>query len=163
MFKRLFGPRATTPEPSPEPGPGSSSSDQRTLAQGQVDGLPLLFRFRAFPPEGVEPASFATLVAIGWSYEPGNDSGMPGPPDAERMDHLEALLDAAIETPGIAYLTAAVTGNGRREWQWYTRDSASFMAALNRALSSYPAFPIDISHQQDPEWNAYLSILAAAT
>ncbi len=163
MFQRLFRKRAETPRPSSPVQSPAAPPDNWTLAEGRVGDLPLLFRLRTFPPADVDRSVFRTLVVIGWSYEPGNAAGMPASSDAQRMDELEGLLDNALEVPHHGFLTVAVTGDGRREWQWYTRDVEAFMTALNQALAPHAVFPIDLSHQDDPGWTAYLSIQSAAT
>ena len=84
-----------------------------------------------------------------------NESGMPAQKQVERMQLFEDLLRSALEGPGQAYLTVIVTGNGVREWQWYSRDPAETMALVNKALSNHDPFPVQFSVQDDPDWQAY--------
>ena len=162
MFRRLFGRTAPTSPRETPPAISKAPQDHWTVAEAAVDALPLLIRFRSFPPPDDERQQYPTLIVIGWPYEPGNDSGMPDAVVSERMNQLEELLDTALEVPRIALQTAVVTGNARREWQWYTRSVTEFMTALNDCLRTYPPFPIELSHQADPDWSAYLNIQTAA-
>jgi hypothetical protein len=95
------------------------------------------------------------MLAITWKYNPANDSRMPSAKESDQMKVLEDLLERALESAQQAFLTVVVTGNGVREWQWYSRDAAESMNLLNKALASHSPFPITVSKQDDPEWEAY--------
>ena len=63
--------------------------------------------------------------------------------------------DPALETSQSAFLTVVVTGNGTREWQWYSRNPEETMGLVNQAVTGYEPFPIQFSIQDDPQWEAY--------
>jgi hypothetical protein len=80
---------------------------------------------------------------------------MPTPADKEQMDLLEDLLLPALEKNNDAILTVVATGNGTREWQWYSAAPETTMLLVNSALAGHPPFPVELSIQDDPEWEAY--------
>jgi hypothetical protein len=96
-----------------------------------------------------------TRIVIAWRYE--GHEGMPPTEELDRMGRLEALLEPAVETPGIASLVLVSTGSGVRAWTYYARSEASFLSALNRALAAEPRYPveIDVGDEPDPDWRAY--------
>jgi Family of unknown function (DUF695) len=132
----------------------STPEDQWTVATGEDNGKPMIVRYRSDTPRDVEITKYPHLLAISWKYEPASDNGMPSKEDNDRMVLFEELLDA-VESHRTAYLTVSVTCNGVKEWQWYSRNLKETMAAINKALSGRPPFPINISQQEDPEWSAY--------
>jgi hypothetical protein len=117
-------------------------------------GQPLIFRIRSQKP-AVASKTYRHLIAVSWPYEPMNESGMPAQDEAAQMGEFEDLLQTALEGPGQAYLTVVVTGNGVREWQWYSRSGEETMALVNEALSNYEPFPVEFSIQDDPRWEGY--------
>ena len=145
MFNRLFGKKKAEPPPD----------DRWTVAQGEDNGLPLIFRIRNQRPHGVEPPAYPHLIAVSWPYEPANEFGMPSSDVTALMTQFEELLDRALEGSQSAFLTVVVTGNGTREWQWYSRSPEETMGLVNQALTGYEPFPVQFSIQDDPQWEAY--------
>jgi len=124
------------------------------MAMGQDGDKPLIFRIRS-PKPAVATKTYRHLVAVSWPYEPMSESGMPAQDQVAQMGEFEDLLQPALEGPGQAYLTVVVTGNGVREWQWYSRSAEETMALVNKALSNHERFPVEFSIQDDPLWEAY--------
>jgi pyruvate-formate lyase len=66
----------------------------------------------------------------------------------------DALTDAFHKDP-IAVLTGIYTGDGERNWVFYTLSTNIFGRKLNEALQSFELLPITIYCENDPEWNEY--------
>ena len=73
----------------------------------------------------------------------------------ELMDKFEDALASALETSQTAHLMVILTGNGERDWLWYTRGEAEAMRCVNRALKGHRAYPVQFSVQKDRGWKAY--------
>jgi hypothetical protein len=131
------------------------------VATGEVDGKPLIVRFRAAVPQTVREKSHPSLFTIRWTYE-GGASGLPDSEIRERMERLEDLLTQHLEKDAVAFHTATITGNGVRELQWYARSGKEMMRVLNLALRGEPPFPIEVAHHSDPGWLAYHELVAEA-
>jgi hypothetical protein len=132
-----------------------------TVATAEVNGKPLIVRYRASAPTALDLATYGTLVVISWRFD-GGESGLPASDARERMDDLEDRLTERLEPRGIAFHTATVTGDGVREWQWYARSAEEMMRNVNEALLGVPAFPIEISDEPDPQWQAYRGLSSQA-
>src|SRR5437764_958956 len=104
-----------------------SSDDQWSVATGEDNGKPIIFRIRNQPPAFATKDAFPHLLAVSWQFVSPNDQGMPSAEDSERITELEDLLEAGLEGARQAFLTVVVTGNGTREWQWYARDPDKLM------------------------------------
>ncbi len=108
--------------------------------------------------DGVAPAretgKYTARVTVSWEY--GNTSdGMPDAETAELMGTVtDALLDAFRKDP-IAIMTGIYTGDGKREWVFYTRNLGIFGRVFNRALEPLDTIPIVIEAENDPEWAEY--------
>ncbi len=134
-----------------------------SIATGEDDGRPLIFRIRNQAPAFVKQPDFPHLLAICWPFDADVNNGMPTLENAERMAELENLLEEGLEASCEAFLTVAVTGNGVREWQWYARDRNAVMEHINKTLGELDPFPIEISFQNDPAWQGYNGFLEIIT
>jgi len=130
-----------------------------SVATGADNGMPLIFRIRNSAPPYATKADFPHLLAICWKYDATCNNGMPLPEEVKRMTELEDLLESGIEKVEQAFLTAIVTGNGVREWQWYARDPKKLMELVNQTLGELEPFPVQFSFQHDPEWEGYNGFL----
>lgn len=142
MFNWIFGIKKSHP-----------AGDQWSVAEGCDGDMPLVFRVREIPDD-FNRSGYPHLIAIQWKYQ-AIGQGMPNPKTLKQMERMEELLLKHIEEPQIGVLTVIVTGNGLRELQWYARSPEAMMAGLNQALGKLPKLPIEISGEEDPEWQAY--------
>ena len=133
----------------------SPVKDRWTLAQGEDNGLPLIFRIRNQRPTGVQPAQYPHLIGMCWSYVPENEFGMPSFEVMALTTQFEKLLGPALESSRSAFMTVIVTGNGVRQWQWYSRDPDETMTLINQALAGCDPFPVWFFVEHDPDWQAY--------
>lgn len=113
-----------------------------------------IFRVRLERPDGVDQAVFSECVVIEWTY----GGALPDPATGTLLQHFETLLDGLDDQQQGSVEMLAITGNGKREWCYYTRDYDAFMAAFNAALLTSPRFPIAIEHSADPDWRYWTSI-----
>lgn len=95
-------------------------------------------------PAGVHEADLPHRVVILWRYE----TDLNGMPDADANSAQIALEDALLplDMNEMGRQMLVVTGNNRKEWLWYVKDFDSWIAQLNKRLTTSPAYPIDISH-----------------
>jgi Family of unknown function (DUF695) len=123
------------------------------VLKGNDSGHPLVIRHLSAVPSWAGRAEFPKLVAVTWRLE--NAGQMPTKAESKQTYEFEDLLSAAVESQRVGLLTTVVTGNGVVEWQYYATSHESFMATLNKALSSRPKYPVSIALQEDPTWSAY--------
>jgi Family of unknown function (DUF695) len=131
----------------------STTEEQWSVAQAVNNGKPVLIRFRIQRPTGIEPAAFPFLLSATWSYQ-SDETGFPGQEELALMGKFEDAL-AVLEASNTAHLMVVLTGNGDRDWLWYTRGEAEAMRQVNRALKGQPRYPVQFSVQPDPSWSAY--------
>lgn len=93
-------------------------------------------------------------VEVSWEYDP-DPSGMPREEDALQMEKATDAMLATFAKDKIAYLTGIYTGDGRRDWVFYTKNLAIFGRVLNRALEDLDTMPLLIEALSDPEWEEY--------
>ncbi len=132
----------------------SPTDDLWSVAQGVKNGRPLLIRYRSERPHGVEATSYPLLLSATWSYC-GNELGLPAPEESELMAIFEDALASALEASQSAYLMVVLTGNGERDWLWYSRGEADSMSRVNNTLKGHRRYPVEFSIQRDRAWRAY--------
>lgn len=93
-------------------------------------------------------------VDVSWDYKALPD----GMPDNESADTLERVTDAfnlTLANDKVAVLSGIYTGDGRRDWIFYTKNLKVFNSFFNRALADLPLLPLSISATEDPDWEEY--------
>jgi hypothetical protein len=140
----------------------SVTDDQWTVAQAEKNGKPLLVRYRSNRPQGVKSSAFPFLFSATWTYQ-ANEAGFSAPEETELMDKFEDALVSALEASQTAYLMVILTGDGDRDWLWYTRGEAEAMRQVNQALKGHKRYPVQFSVQQDRSWRAYAQFEAGSS
>ena len=121
--------------------PAEAPDNQTVMVTGRRD----VDRFRNNP-------RFNIRVTISWKYAA---EGMPSDADAETMAAATEALQAQFEADPVAVLTGIYTGAGERTWVFYTLSTQIFNKKLNAALAPLPLLPLEISAENDPEWEEY--------
>lgn len=129
------------------------ATDDWQLAEGTVDGKPIVVRMRATFPSAADQELFCRLVIVAWAYA-GNEAGMPDRETHQKMNRFEDALEAGTEKRHVAFQAVSITGNGRKEWRYYAADTDEFMESLNADLRGHEECPLEIQSFLDPEWLA---------
>lgn len=104
-----------------------------------------------------ECGKYIYRIDVGWDYNALPD-GMPEEEDSRLMEKAtDALLDA-FKKDRIAVMTGIYTGDGRRDWVFYTRNLKIFSIVFNKALDELPTIPIVIDAEEDADWAEYTSM-----
>lgn len=100
------------------------------------------------------------VVAI-WSYEAA-DKGMPSESDAEMMEKFQETVEQVFAKDPVAVLTGVFTGEGARDFEFYTLSLHIFQRKFNEALADFPMLPLSFVAEEDEEWSQYAGALALA-
>lgn len=95
---------------------------------------------------------FSIRVNVKYTY---HSSGFP---DDKTARMLEDVTDRLVETftkDPVAVLTGIYTGDGQRDWIFYTASIHIFGRKFNEALADLPTLPIAITAENDPDWEEY--------
>ncbi len=131
-----------------------NSQDSWAVAQGEREGLPIIYRYRPQIDLNINHAEYSTMVVISWLFDGSENNGFPDPNINKQQNLLEELL-AHLDNPNDSFLTQIVTHNGSKEWLWYVKNCDDWMSKLNLSLSGQSAFPITIHFYDEPEWATY--------
>ena len=71
------------------------------------------------------------------------------------MEEVQDALQADFMKDPVAVLTGIYTGNGERNWVFYTRSLTIFGRKLNEDLAKFELLPLEFYAESDPEWNEY--------
>lgn len=93
-------------------------------------------------------------IDVTWRYNALPD-GMPEPADAELMEQADEALKDAFRRDPAAVMTGIYTGDGERDWVFYTLSLNIFSKIFNRALADLPTIPLVIDAEEDPDWEEY--------
>lgn len=123
--------------------PASADNGQLIMVTGRRD----IKKFRDNP-------RFNIRVEVTWKYAPESD-GMPDRETSELMEKVQEMLVATFTKDPVAVLTGVFTGNGQRDWIFYTLSTHIFGRKLNESLSDLPVLPLSIYCENDPDWQQY--------
>ncbi len=124
--------------------PAESEDGRLIMVSGRRD----IDKFRNNP-------RFTIRIEIRWVYNDAPDAAMPNDGDAETMGTATDNLLAVLDKDPAAVLTGIFTGAGERTWVFYTLSTHIFQKKLNEALAELPTLPLEISAENDPNWEAY--------
>lgn len=94
-------------------------------------------------------------IDVTWKYNALPD-GMPEEDDASLMEEATDALLEGFKKDKVAVMTGIYTGDGSRDWVFYTKNLKIFSIVFNKALESLPTIPIVIDAEEDAGWEEYL-------
>lgn len=101
---------------------------------------------------------YSIRVDITLEYSP-TSAGMPDEKNAELLKEVtDRLVDVFHKDP-VAVLTGIYTGDGERNWIFYTTSTNIFQKKINLALADLPTLPLHITAENDPDWHEYTEML----
>jgi hypothetical protein len=93
-------------------------------------------------------------VEVTWPYE-GDEKGLPVYADSKIMEEVTDALNDCFDRDPVAVLTGIYTGDGQRNWVFYTRSLHIFQRKFNDALAPFPALPLQFEAEEDSDWQEY--------
>ena len=68
------------------------------------------------------------------------------------MEQVQEALQKEFRKDPVAVLTGIYTGDGRRDWIFYTLSTHIFGRKLNETLAPFPLLPLTVYCENDPGW-----------
>lgn len=144
----------THPEPE-----DITPDDEWFGSRGVWQGRPILVRGRKNLTSIAGHPKYRRKLTVAWEYGDDGRSGMPTPETQSQMEMFEERLIQVLGRENHAFLVAAVTCAGSREWIWYTQDASESSRRINEAFAQEPRRPLRLEVVDDPNWAEYLGIL----
>lgn len=89
---------------------------------------------------------------------PEKENGLPDDAGAGMLENITDAFRESLSQDKVAVMTGIYTGDGRRDWVFYTRNLRIFNSFFNRAMSGLPLVPFEIEAEEDPGWEEYLAM-----
>lgn len=126
--------------------PAESENGKLIMVTGRRD----VAKFRSNP-------RFTIRIEVTWKYgdENADATGMPDKSTSELMEQAQDAIQAVLKKDPVAVLTGVFTGDGRRDWVFYSLSTHIFGKKLNEALAELPMLPITVYCENDPAWLEY--------
>ncbi len=122
-------------------------------AQGDNGNL-ILVTGRRSMDEVISSGLYRYRVEVTWQYE-GDDKMLPNYADSKLMEQVTDALNECFRQDPVAILTGIYTGDGQRNWVFYTRSLHIFQRKFNEALQEIPTLPLEFEAEEDPTWQEY--------
>lgn len=97
---------------------------------------------------------FNIRVEVTWKYI-GDKNGMPDVATSTLMEQVQDALTSVIAKDPVAIMTGIYTGDGERNWVFYTLSTNIFGKKINEALQAFDLLPLTIYCENDSDWNEY--------
>jgi hypothetical protein len=114
--------------------------------------LPVIVKFVNELPGIDTQKQLTSLTVVSWKYDGSSNNGMPTKEINLKMITLESALEKAMDESKSYVHAYSRTGNGLKEFVYYSKDTDEFMPLLNETLQSHERYPIDIDFYEDSEW-----------
>lgn len=131
----------------------AANSDAWNIAKGTNPEKPTVLRFRPSLEAFLGDENYPRRLVIVWQFEPADASGMPTDVQSADMKDFEDMLIDALDSDRLAILAFVFTSAGSREWHFYLSDVSEVGIRINQALSTIPELPIDLTVEDDPNWD----------
>lgn len=138
----------------------------RLVTRRDADGNVTLYRTRLVLPERPDLRRFAQAVIVRWPYSASDEFTLDHPgrgfPDAATNHaqlQFETALDPLMCENDDAELMLVITGQGCKEWLYYTPDRNRFRARFKALLAGKPTAPVQITFHGDARWSRWLNAL----
>lgn len=118
------------------------------------NGATVIVTGRDYLDDVISGGKYKYRVDVAWEYGSG-PGGMPDDATAREMEQATEALQEAFRKDKVAYLTGIYTGDGRRDWIFYTKNLNIFNTVFNRALEQLDTMPLLIEAEEDSDWNEY--------
>lgn len=102
-----------------------------------------------------ENGKYIYRIDVTWNYHALAD-GMPEEDEAKLMEEVTDALIDAFKKDRVAVMTGIYTGDGKRDWVFYTKNLKIFSVVFNKALEDLPTIPIVVDAEEDSAWEEYL-------
>lgn len=122
-------------------------------AEGDNGNLILVTGRRAMEPV-IRSGIYRYRVEVTWQYE-GDEKALPRYADSKLMEEVTDALMACFDRDPVAILTGIYTGDGQRNWVFYTRSLHIFQRKFNEALAGFDTMPLEFHAEEDPYWEEY--------
>lgn len=93
-------------------------------------------------------------VEVTWKYVP-ESNNMPDFATSSIMEKVTDALNEAFNKDPIAVMTGIYTGDGERNWIFYTLSVSIFEKKFNEILAPFDLLPISLYVEKDPNWDEY--------
>lgn len=124
--------------------PAESEDGHLIMVTGRRD----VSRFRTNP-------RFNIRIEVTWRYDSADSSGMPDTETSQLMEQVQEALQKEFHKDPVAVLTGIYTGDGKRDWVFYSLSTHIFGRKLNEVLAPFPLLPITVYCENDPDWQEY--------
>ena len=122
-------------------------------AQGE-NGKLVIVTGRRYMDDIIAQGVYNYRVEVTWRYEP-DAQGMPDYDTSKLMEQVTDAMAAEFNRDPVAINTGIYTGDGERNWVFYTRSLHIFQRKLNEILAPFPQLPLEFYAAEDPEWEEY--------
>lgn len=134
-----------------------TESELWSLVETRDKEFPVFLRFLNRIPEEIKTNDYQHMISIFWSYPVIDKSGLPSKKIMDAHSDIEEILNKLDDHKNSFYV-AQITGNGRKEWIWYTNNVDKWWKGFISGMQGHEKYPLDMQVAKEPNWETYSTI-----
>ncbi len=139
-------------------GPDTVPKDSWSISNAQRAGRPLLIRRNDGLAAMANRAPYATRLTVSVTFHHPDDQGMPSGEESFALGSLEDSLTNQLTARAGSVFAAVVTGEGRRDYVFYTKAPAEADSLAKQIVQGQPGIAASVRSESDPSWSGYQGI-----
>ena len=130
------------------------TQDWWTAPAESQDGRLIMVTGRAALQNVRDTGVYVYRIEVTWAYTPAAN-GMPDRDTSQLMERVTEAMHKEFDRDPVAVNTGIYTGDGERNWVFYTRSLHIFQRKLNAILEPFETLPLKFHAEEDAEWAEY--------
>lgn len=133
-------------------------ADTWSLSHAEIDGKPLIVRYREGFKEAVGHTGYPYQIGIAIPLIEASKEGLPSKEEGNRLYEFEDALTEALATNGETAFALSITTNGMRELVFYASELKPeyYEAKVKAVAQQFPEHELQFMIQSDPDWNTFM-------
>ncbi|MCQ4142565.1 DUF695 domain-containing protein [Chryseobacterium sp. EO14] len=137
-----------------------TEQDEWSIAEGENNQHLFILRFRPHLLPFVKTQKYNNRLIVLLEYKTITSDLLPSDDQLELFERIENDIITEIENNLSSVLAFVYTGNGKREWHFYTQNIQEAEQKINKVLDRINySETIQLQEEEDPEWHEYHSVL----
>ena len=114
-----------------------------------------VFRKNLAPTVSPGSASHPHVCYLSFNYSPRDETGLPSPEDARRLEAIEMGEIPSLERGNLSVLVGVALKEGVKDFIFYASDPHEFLDRASHIRDAHPEYDLGCEVGPNPDWSHY--------